>query len=102
MSNSRITPFALAALVCLNVALGAALVVSVVEPQRAFAQQTAPLSGNFLVVTAEIQSGQDGVFLLDQQSRFLHIFYTQRRSSDEVQFTPAGSRNLELDFRNQE
>lgn len=102
MLNTKTATLALAALVCLNVALAAALVLSVVEPRQAFAQQTAPLSDNFLVVTAELQSGQDGVFLLDQQSRFLHLFYTQRRSSDEVQFTPAGSRNLELDFRNQE
>jgi hypothetical protein len=84
-----------------NLVLLTAIALTVAAPKTAFAQQ-APLSDNFLIITAEIQTGNDGIFLLDQQSRFLHVFYTQRATNDRVVMRLAGSRNLEVDFRNEE
>jgi hypothetical protein len=86
----------LSALICLNLILVTGLVVFGVPPRAAAAQGTG-LSGNYLVVTGEIQSKFDALYMIDLRERTLHWFYFQKGSND-LQY--GGYRSLERDFRN--
>lgn len=86
----------LALLVCVNLALLAALIVELLPPRAAFAQGTG-LAGSYLAVSGRIQSEFDGLYLLDTRERTLHAFYFEY-GSRELQY--AGYRDLDRDFRN--
>lgn len=82
-------------LVCLNLALLTGIVMAATTPRVAHAQATG-LSGNYLVVTGEIQDEFDAMYLLDLQHRTLHTFFF-RKGTNDMEY--AGYRNLERDFR---
>ena len=70
-------------------------------PPEAVAQEApAPgmgLASNYLIVTGEIQSDFDGVYVIDRNTRLLHGFFWERGRN---RLLYAGSRDLEVDFRN--
>lgn len=86
----------LALLVCVNLVLLTGIVLFGVPPRAALAQGTS-LAGNYLVVTGQIQSQFDALYLIDLRERTLHVFYFMK-GSNELQW--AGYRDLERDFRN--
>lgn len=86
----------LAILVCVNLLLLVALVF-VAAPPRAAVAQPGGLADNYLVVTGQIQSEHDALYVLEMQERTLHTF-TFRRGTRELEY--AGARQLERDFRN--
>ena len=83
-------------LVCVNLVLLTGIVVFGVPPKAALAQGTG-LSGNYLVVTGQIQAQFDALYLIDLHERALHVFYFMK-GSNELRW--AGYRDLERDFRN--
>lgn len=91
----------LSLLACVNLALLTAIILYVVEPKKAYAQETG-LHQNYMVVSAEVESGLDGLFVLDTRKRVLYVMYTERRGAAEVLIRPSDSRNLDDDFRNVE
>ncbi len=90
--------YAVAALVCVNLILLTGIILVSTSPPTALAQDRG-LSGNYLIVTAEIQSEFDGVFVMDVKQRRLHSFYYERGKRALIY---GGSRDLEADFRNRE
>ncbi len=86
----------LSLLVCLNLVLLAATILVGTSPRTAHAQGTG-LSGNYLVVSGEIQEEFDALYMVDLRERALHAFYF-RKGTRDMQY--AGYRSLELDFRN--
>ncbi|MBN2446567.1 MAG: hypothetical protein JXO22_07575 [Phycisphaerae bacterium] len=85
-------------LVCVNLALLTGIMLVSSSPPMALAQD-AGLGGNYLIVTAEIMSSFDGIFVLDVKRRVLHSFFYDR-GPDKLVY--AGYRDLETDFRNKE
>jgi hypothetical protein len=85
----------LTALICLNLVLLTGIILLTTSPRVAHAQQTG-LAGNYLVVSGEIQSKFDALYLLDLRERTIHTFYF-RKGTNDLQY--AGFRNLEIDFR---
>lgn len=86
----------IATLVCVNLVLLTAAILVGVPPKPALAQGTG-LAGNYLVVSGQIQSQFDALYLIDLRERTLHVFYFVRGSRD---LRWAGYRDLERDFRN--
>ncbi len=86
----------LALLICTNLVLVTALVLFAAGPRVAHAQPTG-LAGNYLLVSGQIQSQFDALYLADLRERTLHTFYFIK-GSKEVEY--AGYRDLERDFRN--
>jgi hypothetical protein len=86
----------IAALLCVNLVLLTAAILIAVPPKTALAQGTG-LAGNYLVVSGQIQSQFDALYLIDLRERTLHVFYFVRGSRD---LRWAGYRDLERDFRN--
>lgn len=84
-------------LVGLNLALGAALILSAWEPPTAMAQ-VAPLGQNYAVVAGEIRDGVDALYVLDLSQRRLHVFVPNRDLNNRRLFH-AGYRDLQRDFR---
>lgn len=85
----------LAALICVNIVLLGGLVTAISSPNAAQAQVS--LAHNFVVVSGEAQDEFDVIYLIDNQTRFLHAFYFDRTSRN---LKWAGYRDLELEFRN--
>lgn len=85
----------LAVLVCVNLILLTGLILVGTGPRTALAQPTG-LSGNYLVVAGETQTGVDALYLIDLKERTLHMFYFDR-GTKKLEW--GGYRNLELDFR---
>lgn len=88
----------LAALICANVLLAAALVLPRVTPAPALAQ-AAGTSGNYLMVSGEIQDNYDATYLIDLKELRLYALYYDRGTR---RMELGGMRNLERDFRNKE
>ncbi len=91
--------FWLAALVCLNLVLLAAILLVGTGPRAALAQ-SGPAVGttnNYLVVSGQVQRGYDVLYLLDARERALHAFYFRKGTRDLLW---GGMRSLEMDFRN--
>jgi hypothetical protein len=86
----------LAGLVCLNLALAGALLMSTVRLPSAYAQATG-LAGNYMAVCGEVQNDYDALYLLDVRARALHAFAFDRGTKS---LRYSDSRNLERDFRN--
>lgn len=91
----------IAALVCANLLLLTGVVLVTTTPNAAYAQDTG-LNYNYLIVTAEVTTGNDAVFLLDVRRRLLHVFYNDRGARGLTELRLVGSRNLDRDFRNLE
>lgn len=87
-------------LVCLNLALFAALVLKVSQPQAAFAQ-TGGLADNLLIVSGEVSTDNDALYVLDVRKRRLTLLYGQRGARGRVDFIAVDSRDLDADFRNE-
>ena len=85
----------LAALICVNVALGAGLVLLTSGPQAALAQSTS-LAQNYVVVAGEVRDQFDAVYLIDVRASALHGFLFDRATR---KLERADSRDLERDFR---
>lgn len=83
-------------LICINLFLLTALVIFGVAPPAAVAQGTG-LADQYMVVTGQIQSQFDALYLLDLRARTLHVFYFIKGGRD---LEWAGYRDLERDFRN--
>lgn len=88
----------IAALVCVNLLLATTLALGSYSLPAAHAQG-AGLSGNYMVVAGEVQDGYDAIYLIDLQTRMLHVLYHDRGAR---QLEYGGNRNLEVDFRNKE
>ena len=86
---------AIAALVCANLLLLAALCLSAYSGPRALAQGTG-LAKNYLAVSAEIQDQHDALYLLDMRERTLHVFIWDK---GRRQLLYSDWRDLERDFR---
>lgn len=85
----------LAILVCVNLVLLTGMLLVGTGPRAAYAQGTG-LGSNYLMVTGEVQSDFDALYLLDLRERTLHTFYFRKGTRDLLY---AGFRALELDFR---
>lgn len=83
-------------LVGVNLVLFTALFIVGAPPRSAGAQSTG-LAGNYMVVTGQIQSQFDALYMLDLRERTLHCFYFEK-GSRELKY--GGYRDLERDFRN--
>lgn len=88
----------LAALLCVNVWIGAALILPRLAPAAALAQ-AAGTSGNYLMVSGEIQDNYDAAYLIDLKELRLYALYYDRGTR---RMELGGMRNLERDFRNKE
>jgi hypothetical protein len=88
----------LAALICVNLVLLAALMLAATSARTASAQ-SAPTGDPYLLVTGEILDDFDALYVLDMRERTLHTFYF-RKGTRELQY--AGYRNLEQDLRHRE
>ncbi len=86
----------LALLVCVNVVLLTAVVLCGTAPRTALAQGTG-LADNYLMISGQIQSDRDALYVIDMQARTLHGF-AFTRGTRELDWV--GSRLLEQDFRN--
>lgn len=98
----------LTALVCVNLVLATAIVIVAVPPTAAYAQAAeevppagpppavGALADSYLMVTGQIQSEFDALYVIDMRERTLHTFYF-RRGTLKLQY--AGYRLLERDFR---
>lgn len=84
-------------LVGVNLALAGALILTRIPPRPAHAQQPAALADNYLVVTGQIQSDTDALYIVDTKERTLHTF-TFRKGTRELEY--GGFRMLERDMRN--
>jgi hypothetical protein len=84
-------------LICVNLVLLTGIFIVGSPPRAAQAQATA-LSGNYVVVTGNIQSTLDAVYLLDLRERMLHAFFYEK-GARRMQYA-APPRDLERDFRN--
>ena len=82
-----------ALLVCLNLALLAALVVVNVSPASA---QTERGANDYIMVTAKAQSGVDAVYVLDLKTRRLAAW---RFDPNAKKLVPYKGRMLETDFK---
>lgn len=83
-------------LVCLNLALLVGVLLVGYSPRAAQAQG-AGLSGNYMVISGEIQDEFDALYMIDLRERTLHSFYF-RKGTRDLQY--GGYRVLERDFRN--
>ena len=81
-------------LVCLNLLLLTGLFICGAPPRPARAQG-AGLAGNYLIVSGQVQSNLDALYLLDPRERALHAFYFEKGARD---LKYAGFRDLERDF----
>jgi hypothetical protein len=85
----------LSLLVCVNLALLTALVLSSYSPPAAYAQGTS-LASDYMIVAGEIQDQHDALYIIDLRTRILHVLYFER---GQRQLRWAASRDLEQDFR---
>lgn len=83
-------------LVGVNLFLLAALVYSVFPMPAAYGQRVGT-AGNFMLVTGEIQSGYDAVYLFDVGERVVYAFTIPKGRSGEIVFQD--KRDLKADFR---
>lgn len=86
----------IAALVCVNLALLAGLVLATTSEPEARAQATG-LGGNYLVVSGEVRDEFDALYVVDMRVRVLHAFIYDRGAKRLIL---ADSRDLERDMRN--
>ncbi len=80
-----------------NLLLLAVLVLSRWELPAACAQ-AAPLGRNFAMVSGQIRSGVDALYILDLPKRRMHVFVPSRDHNNRKVFH-AGYRDLQRDFR---
>lgn len=88
-------------LVCLNLALFSVLVLRVAKPADAFAQ-VGGLADNYLVVTGEVTTDNDALYVLDVRRRQLTLLYGQRGARGRLDLIAVATRDLDADFRNTE
>ncbi len=86
----------LALLICLNLALLGGIIFVTAPPRTAAAQTAGGLADNYLMVTGQIQSDYEALYVLDMKERMLHTFLFRRGTRD---LDYAGYRLLEQDFR---
>jgi hypothetical protein len=82
-------------LIGVNVVLVCALVGMAIPPRPAMAQAIGA-AGNYLMVTGNIQSDYDAIYLIDLSQRQLYAF-TVKRGQPAFEFR--GVRDLVQDFR---
>lgn len=87
----------LSLLVCLNLMLLTGVLLASYSLPTAAAQQAAGLSGDYMVVTGEIQNEYDALYLIDLKERTLHSFYYDK---GRRRLYYSDFRDLERDFRN--
>lgn len=83
-------------LVGLNLALLAALILSVYTPPAAYAQAPGR-SGDYLLVSGRIQAEHDAVYLFDLRNRLLHVF--RAVPGQPINVVAVDTRELARDFR---
>jgi hypothetical protein len=83
-------------LVGVNLVLLAVLVLSLYHPPAAYGQAMG-FSGNYILVSGQVDQGHDAVYLFDLQHRMLHVFQSTR--GRPVAIRHADSRDLTRDFR---
>lgn len=84
-----------------NVALLAAIVLTVYTPPSALAQAVAARRGEYLLVSGRAEVSNDALFLVDAGGRKLHIFRTAIRQSnvEPAVMVYTGGRDLAQDFK---
>jgi hypothetical protein len=87
----------IALLAIVNLVLLLALIVTAWRPPSAYAQPT-PLGQNYVMVTSEISSGLDALYILDLSQRRMHVFVPNRDVNNRRIFH-MGFRDLQRDFR---
>jgi len=87
-------------LVCVNLALFTALILRVTQPTAAYAQ-SGGLADNLLVVSAEVTTDNDALYVLDVRKRTLTLLYGQRGARGRVDLIAVAARDLDADFRNE-
>lgn len=80
----------------LNLLLLVALLYSAFPMPAAFGQRVGT-SGNYMLLTAEIQGGYDAVYLFDVGERRMHAFTIEKGGADRIEYRD--SRDLKQDFR---
>ncbi|TWT46245.1 hypothetical protein RAS1_26940 [Phycisphaerae bacterium RAS1] len=89
--------FWLSLLVCVNLLLLTAIILTSYSLPTALAQQPAGLADNFMIATGEIQNEYDALYVLDLKERTLHTFYYDK---GRRRLYYSDFRDLERDFRN--
>lgn len=83
------------ALVGVNLALLAALVICANPPRAAYGQAVAA-AGNMLMLTGEIQDGYDALYLVDLPRREMHVFTPEKSRRGRLVYRD--TRSLKRDF----
>lgn len=83
-------------LVGLNLVLLVALLYSAFPMPAAFAQRVGT-SGNYMLITGQIQSGYDAVYLFDVAERRMHVLTIEKGGSNRLDHRD--TRDLQQDFR---
>jgi len=83
-------------LVGVNLFLLAALAFTVFPGPKAYAQRVG-ISGNYMMVTAEIQDGYDALYLVDVAERRMHVLTIEKGGAGRLQHNDF--RDLKVDFR---
>ncbi|UCD28836.1 MAG: hypothetical protein JSV03_17460 [Planctomycetota bacterium] len=88
-------------LIGVNFFLLACLLLTAYSPPLALAQDIEQLGNNYLLITAEAETFNDAVYLLDLQNDRLHVFRTNfpYLAGQPVVIRWLGSRDLKRDFR---
>lgn len=86
----------------LNLFLLASLVFTVYSPPSAFAQAL-PRAGDYLMLSAQTETDNDVLYLLDSRARRLYAFRTTfpRMPGTSARFALLAQRDLTADFRRQ-
>lgn len=86
----------LVVLVGVNLLLLGTILISAYSPPAAFAQGVGA-SGNYILVSGQIDRGHDAVYLFDLRNRLLHVIRATR--GRPVGIGLADTRDLSRDFR---
>ena len=88
-------------LVGLNLFLLACLLLTSYSPPQAVAEEVAQIPNRYILITAEVETFNDAIYLLDTQDDRLHVFRTNHPylTGEKVVIRWVDSRDLRLDFR---
>lgn len=86
-------------LIAVNLFLAGALVLSAYTPPQAFAQAFGR-SGEFMLVSAEAETSNDAIYLIDLRNRQMHAFRSTfpRAAGEPTRITLLHTRDLARDF----
>ena len=88
-------------LVGLNLCLLTCLLLVHYTPPQALAQEVAQAGNRYILITAEVETFNDAIYLLDTKDDRLHVFRTNHPHlpGNKVVIRWLNTRDLRLDFR---